>query len=139
MTQTLHLSKIIITNNGESIINGGLLVEDSKIISVGKIENFGDLKNYKTIDHKNSIICPGFINLHTHLLYSKAEQITGSEGFFPWLEELVSNTKDWQEDDYINSINFGINQALSTGTTFLVENTPNLLSAQELSKSPLRA
>ena len=139
MTQTLHLSKIIITNNGESIINGGLLVEDSKIISVGKIENFGDLKNYKTIDHKNSIICPGFINLHTHLLYSKAEQITGSEGFFPWLEELVSNTKDWQEDDYINSTNFGINQALSTGTTFLVENTPNLLSAQELSKSSLRA
>ena len=139
MTQTLHLSEIIITNNGEPIINGGLLVENLKIISVGKIEDFGNLTNYNTIDHKNSLICPGFINLHTHLLYSKLGQINGLDGLFPWLERLVSNTKDWQENDYISSINYGINQALSTGTTFLVENTPSNLSAQELSKSPLKA
>ena len=138
---TLHLSEIIITNNSEPIINGGLLIEDSKIIAVGKTEDFGDYKNknIKIINHKDSLICPGFINLHSHLLYSKTGKINSSDGLFPWLEQLVSNMKDWQEDAYINSINFGINQALSTGTTFLVENTPSNLSAQELSKSPLRA
>ena len=135
----LHISKTIITNNGEPIINGGLLVEDSRIISVGQTEDFGDLSNYKLIDHKDSLICPGFINLHTHLLYSKVGQINGSDGLFPWLEHLISNTKDWQEDDYRSSINYGINQALSSGTTFLVENTPSNLSAQELSKSSIRA
>lgn len=137
--KTLLLSKILITNNGESLINGALLIDNSKIISIGKIEDFGDLTNYKIIDHGDSLICPGFINLHTHLLYSKLGQINGLGGLFPWLEQLMSNTKDWQEIDYINSINYGINQALSTGTTFLVENTPNILSAQELSKSPLKA
>ena len=137
--KTLHLSKIIITNNGEPIINGGLLIGNSKIISVGTVEGFGNLANYKLIDHKDSLICPSFINLHTHLLYSKAPQINGSDGLFPWLERLVSDTKDWQESDYISSINFGINQALSTGTTFIVENTPSNLSAQELSKSPIRS
>ncbi len=141
MTQTLHLAKVIITNNSEPIINGGLLINDSKIISAGRLEDFGDLKNFngQIIDHEDSLICPGFINLHTHLLYSKTEKINSSDGLFPWLENLISNTKNWQEDDYISSVNFGINKALSTGTTFIVENTPSVLSAQELSKSPLKA
>lgn len=139
MTLTLHVSKILITNNSEPIINGALLIDDSKIISIGKIEDFGDLTNYKVIDYKDSLICPGFINLHTHLLYSKAGQISGSDGLFSWLEQLMSNIKDWQETDYVNSVNYGINQALSSGTTFLVENTPSILSSQELSKSPLKA
>ena len=139
MTQTLHLSKLIITNNGEPIINGGLLIENSKISSIGRMEEFGDLTNYKVFDHKDSLICPGFINLHTHLLYSKAEKTNGADGLFPWLERLILDTKHWQEDYYISSINFGINQALSTGTTFIVENTPNNLSAKELAKSPLKA
>ncbi len=139
MNQTLHLSKILITNNGEPIINGALLINDSKIVSIGKLEDFGDLTNYKIIDHKDSLICPGFINLHTHLLYSKIGQVNGSDGLFPWLEKLTTETKGWQEPDYITSINFGITQALSGGTTFIVENTSNILSAQELKKSPLKA
>ena len=136
--KTLHLSGIIITNEAEPVINGALLIEDSTIVSVGKIEDFGDLTKYRTIDHKNSLICPGFINLHAHLLYSKAPKIKGLDGLFPWLESLISSTKSWQEKDYIDSINYGIKQALSTGTIFIVENTPSYLSAQELSKSPLR-
>ncbi|OGI08261.1 MAG: hypothetical protein A3I68_04340 [Candidatus Melainabacteria bacterium RIFCSPLOWO2_02_FULL_35_15] len=139
MTQTLHLSKLLITNSGEPIINGALLINNSKIVSAGKVEDFGNLTNYKVIDHEDSLICPGFINLHTHLLYSKLGQVNGSDGLFPWLEKLITETKDWQEADYISSINFGIDQALSTGTTFVIENTPSILSAQELSKSPLKA
>lgn len=137
--KTLHLAEIIITNENEPIGNGALLIEDSKIVSAGKIKDFGDITKYKIVDHKDSLICPGFINLHTHLLYSQAPKINGLDGLFPWLQSLISSTASWQEKDYINSINYGIEQALSTGTTFVVENTPNYLSSQELSKSPLRA
>ena len=140
MTQILHLAEIIITNDKEPVMEGGLLVEDSKIVKVGKREDFGELTDTHTkiIDHGKAIICPGFINLHTHLLYSKIKHINGSNGLFPWLESLVDTVSIWDESDYINSINYGINEAISCGTTFIVENTPNLLSAELLLKSPLK-
>ena len=141
MTQTLHLSKIIITNDSEPIIGGAFLVENSRIIKIGKKEDFGFLQNsnIKIIDHGESLICPGFINLHTHLLYSNLNQIDGSEGLFPWLGKLVDSTSGWNEFDYKNSIKNGIRQLLSSGTTFVVENSPNSLSTKELSDSPLKA
>ena len=139
--KTLHLSKIIITNDGEPIINGGLLVENSKVVSVGKKEDFGSLENFtgKIIDHKEALICPGFINLHTHLLYSGIKNIDGSYGLFPWLESLIDEISSMEEKDFIKSINHGINQALSYGTTYIVENTPNELSTKILAKSQLKA
>ena len=137
MAKSLHLAKIIITNNGDPIINGGLLIEDSKIIAVSHKDDFGYVKD--TIDHGEAIICPGFINLHTHLLYSNTFKINGSNGLFPWLESLVDKNINLTDDDYIKSINYGIKESLSSGTTFIVENTPNLLSAKELAKSPLKA
>lgn len=138
MDKVLHLAKIIITNNSLPILGGGLLIEDSKILAVGKKEDFGDLRNTQVIDHGCSLICPGFINLHTHLLYSKLNKLQGKKGLFPWLSGLVDKTSNWTEKDYIASVRFGIEQALSTGTTSIVENTSNLLSITELINSPLR-
>ena len=169
----LHLSKIIITNDKEPIFNGGVLVENLKIVRVGKKEDFG-IDQYEIIDHGESLICPGFINLHTHLLYSNIVLLqsnviarsnfvatkqspdasrnkiassglkpflamTPLGGLFPWLEKLVDITDAWSEKDYISSVNYGINEAISTGTTYIIENTPSYLSAQELAKSPLKA
>ena len=140
MQKTLHLSKIIVTNESDPIFNGGLVIENNLIKQVGKKEDFGDLKNTncEAIDHGNSLICPGFINLHTHLAYSKIDKLDGTNGLFPWLKKLVNQTHLWTESDYKNSILYGIEQSLSTGTTFIVENTPSILSAQELLKSPLK-
>lgn len=139
--KTLHLSKIIITNNSDPIINGALLTENLKIAAVGKKEDFGSLEDFtgKIINHGEALICPGFINLHTHLLYSSIKNIDGSGGLFSWLESLVDEISCMEEKDFIKSINHGINQALSYGTTYVVENTPNELSAKILAKSQLKA
>lgn len=137
MTQELHCAKIIITNYGEPIFNSAVLIEDSKIVQVGKKEDFGS--TYELIDHKDALICPGFINLHTHLLYSNLNLTENTNGLFPWLEQLVKTTSKWSEDDFINSIKSGMGKVLSTGTTYVVENTPSHLSAEVLSKSPLKA
>ncbi len=138
MAKKLHFAKIIIPINSEPVINGGLLIEDSKIVKTGKREEFDNL-NLEIIDHKQSLICPGFINSHAHLLYSKVGKLNGENGLFPWLEELIQAISNWKEEDYIESVQFGIKQAISSGTTFIVENTPNHISVQELSKSLLRA
>ncbi len=144
MTIQLHLAKVIMPISSCPIIDGALLVEDSKILKVGRQEDFGDYKdkknkNYKVVDHKDSLICPGFINLHTHLLYSGLTGLDGTNGLFPWLESLIDFVSSWQEEDYKKSIRYGIKEAIESGTTYIVENTPSDLSIVELGNSPLKA
>ena len=138
MAKTLHLAKIIITNNGKPLTDGGLVVEDSRIKHILKKQDIEE-SNFsgKIIDHGNALICPGFINLHCHLLYSSSKKITGTKGLFPWLEELVkSKTKNSTKNTIIKN---AINNLISTGTTLVVENTPDTTTINELAKSPLKA
>lgn len=142
MTQTLHLAKIIVTNDKSPIFDGALLISDLQIEKVGRKTDFGNIKssNLEVIDHGNSLICPGFINLHTHLTYTALGFVEGDKGLFPWLGKLVERTKDWNEEDYKKSIELGVELSISSGTTFVVENTPKAdLSAAVLSASPLKA
>ena len=49
------------------ILRDGIVVfEDDRITHVGR-EYSGEVD--ATIDGKGKLICPGFINIHTHLLY----------------------------------------------------------------------
>jgi cytosine/adenosine deaminase-related metal-dependent hydrolase len=132
--RTLHLAKVIVTNDGKPIINGGLLIEGSRIKCVLKANK---IKKYhgKIINHGNALICPGFINLHCHLLYSDAQKITGKNGLFPWLEMLI--LKSFKRNKI--NINNAIKSLVSRGTTTIIENTPDELTIQELAKSPVRA
>lgn len=122
-------------------MGGGLLIVDSKIVLIGKKEDFGDLNSFqgKIIDHGKSLICPGFINLHTHLFYSSLNLIECPDGLFPWLEKLIDKTTQWSEKELKLSTEEGIKKAISTGTTYLVENTPSNLSAEMISRYPLKA
>lgn len=137
MSQALHTAKIIITNDGEPILNGALLVEDGKIAKVGSKDDFSS--DVSIIDHGNSIICPGFINLHTHLLYTNANNLNCEEGLFPWIKDLITQTNNWGKEDYKKSVQAGIKEVLSSGTTTIVENTPSEISVSELSKAKIRS
>ncbi len=139
MPRTLHLSSLLIVNEIFFIEDGALLIEGSKIIKVGSRLDFGDLNNYEIVDHGQSLICPGFINLHSHLLYSKFEKENTSDGLFPWLENLLDKIQITDENTFRDSVNRGIEEALSTGTTYIVENTPSVLSIEELLKSPIKS
>lgn len=137
MPQILHLGKIIITNTDNPILNGGLLTENGRIIAVGAKEDFG--KDIETIDHGEALICPGFINLHSHLTYTDAKEINGNDGLFPWIESLLDKTSEWNELTYRESAKSGINEILSSGTILIVENSPTEITTDELSKSLIKS
>jgi len=48
---------------GKAPFVGDVHIQADKIVAVGKI---GDVKNARTIDGKGLVLCPGFIDLHTH-------------------------------------------------------------------------
>lgn len=69
MVDLLISNGIVITMNQEREIinNGSIVVEDNKIIDVGKTETIDkSYKAEKKIDAKGRLVLPGFINVHHH-------------------------------------------------------------------------
>ena len=54
----------ILDGTGNSWFYGDIAIKDGKIIRVGK---FSGVTATKTIDAKNNIVAPGFIDVHTHI------------------------------------------------------------------------
>ncbi len=141
MKNKLYICEILIVSDIYYIENAGILIEGNTVKEVGKKSDFCLHENIDTeiIDLGKALVCPGLINLHAHLLYSGFEKIDSSEGLFPWLEKLVDRSKEKNELDLVKSLRQGINEVLSTGTTYIVENTPSKLSITELCNSPLKS
>jgi len=57
------------------IKNGALAVKDEKIIGVGKTDTVKKkFKAEETIDAKNKIVMPGFVDPHTHLIFAGSRE-----------------------------------------------------------------
>lgn len=57
---------LIIDGTNNEAFKGYVLIEDSEIKSIGKGEYLGSKRGLQIINVKESIICPGFIDIHTH-------------------------------------------------------------------------
>ena len=65
MSKLAIVGGLLLTITGGEIENGTILVEDGKIVAIGK-----DLvvpEGYECIDAQNCIVTPGFIDAHSHL------------------------------------------------------------------------
>lgn len=78
---------------------------------------------------KRTIAIPGLINLHTHLAYSTLK--IRPQNLFPWLKDLVKRIYKINHLGEGNSLDFdlygsyleGLREALSFGTTYIVDNS----------------
>lgn len=114
-----YTQNIIIRNSKE-------LVKNAKINSEnGYIANVSALSEINTPDNlaKKQIISPGFINLHSHLAYTHLD--LKPKNLFAWLKDLMHKVQN-ESFDPVSASLAGARLALSTGTTFLVDNTSHL-------------
>lgn len=128
------------------IKNGAVFVEDSLIKDVGKKEEL--LNKYGEIETKSypdSLLMPGFVNIHQHLFLSDLS--LPSAPFFQWLKSLVAIeiARSTQEDKsfYSEAMEKGAKEALNSGITTIV-NVDNLNRAstagiKAIAKSGIRA
>jgi cytosine/adenosine deaminase-related metal-dependent hydrolase len=87
--------RVVTMNDKREEWSGGhILIEDDKIISLGKEPYAGDYD--RKIDAKEMVILPGFINTHHHLYQSLTRNIPlmQDEELFPW---LVHHYEVWRE------------------------------------------
>src|SRR3990167_1858236 len=133
-------AKYLITNPDNCIENGAVAIKGTKIQCVGTFGEIKALANVdKTIDLGNAVLVPGLINLHTHLdLTNLHGHIKPTTNFTHWVFQLVGVRMRWKEEEYISSIEKGINLCVESGTTTVADIANTEYSFFVLKKSPLR-
>lgn len=144
MSHNFHTQVALVKNPYEVLYDhifdlepGGTGKDSLQVAAYHKLEA-SDSKLFKVLacnPEKAKIIVPGFINLHTHLAYT---DFLAASDLFSWLKKLVHKTEFQQETTakYQKSIS----EALSYGTTFLVDNCSNAdTSFEALNSSAARA
>ncbi|HHT9112273.1 MAG: amidohydrolase family protein [Planctomycetes bacterium] len=133
-------AKYLITNPDNYIENGAVAIKGTKIHHVGTFEEIKALTSVdKIIDLGNAVILPGLINIHTHLdLTNLHNRIKPTSNFTHWVFQILGARIRWKEEDYISSIEKGINLCVESGTTTVADIANTGYSFSVLKKSPLR-
>jgi len=122
----IYKAKWILPAKGRIVKNGVMYVENGKILDIKpeQLSNNNFLNNAnKVIDCKNSVITPGFINLHTHLQYTNLKKYPDwcSNGFINWIIELIKQYFFWNQSKKTLSLQNGIKESVLSGTTCIVQ------------------
>ncbi len=119
MVDIIARGDILTMNDRKEIItDGAVVVDDGKIVAVGKSEEIG--KDYTadiSLGGKKSIIMPGLINSHTHLSMSLLRGIFEGLTESNWLNRAWSIESNLTEEDVYAGAMLGIVQMIKTGTT----------------------
>nr|WP_225370491.1 amidohydrolase family protein [Methanobrevibacter arboriphilus] len=100
--------------------NTNVLIDDGKIIEISK-----DVYEGEIIDATNSIVCPSFLNAHTHI----GDSIIKDVGDGKSIEEIVKPPSGLKHmalesssnEDIINSMKDSMLEMLQTGTTHFID------------------
>lgn len=126
-------------SSSEVIINGFLIINDTKIESAGKTCDLTDNRNSQVIDFGNSAIMPGFVNAHTHLELTNLHGLEVEDKKLPtWIWQLMKTKMKWKEPDFESSLINGVKQSLESGTTTVYDITNSGYAYNVLQNQPIR-
>lgn len=123
MSQLLIKNVYLITMNKTKDVyeNGSILIEDNKILSVGKIDNTLIKEDVEIYDGQGKILMPGLINTHVHLSQQLGRGIADDVDLLTWLRERIwpyESSFDY-EDSLISSTACCVEMIKTGVTTFL--------------------
>ena len=127
-------AEIVLPISRPPVYNGAVLIRNEKIEEIDIKERLLDkYKNEEYLDLKNSVLMPGLINLHTHLeltalkgsIINKNNPLILSEktDLVSWILALIESKKKTSTNNLSLGIKNGIREAISTGTTTIVDLT----------------
>lgn len=98
-----------------------------KKVTGGRSQDFGD-----------SIICPGLLNLHTHLDYSGLKHFDNYSPFFQWIRGLIGNSWQWKPEQWLESALKGSREVALSGTSTVLDASVSGAAARAVAHSGLR-
>jgi 5-methylthioadenosine/S-adenosylhomocysteine deaminase len=124
LTLIKNANIVSMDSNRSVYVKGSILIENDKIIEIGKYDDFQSLINPDVIieDAKDNWILPGLINTHVHTSQQLARGIADDVDLLVWLRDRIwpyeSNLSE--EDSYVSSLLCGVEQ-IRSGVTCFVE------------------
>ncbi|KAG4432538.1 hypothetical protein IFR05_011973 [Cadophora sp. M221] len=129
------------SNSVEVLHNSSILIQDDRIVSIGKTPPPEILAQAEIIDLKGKIISPGFVDTHRHgwqTAYKTMGSCTSLVEYFVRYSEYSQASKLFTaEDVYISQLT-SIYEALNAGTTSMLDHASHAWS-KETSKAGLKA
>ncbi|MEW6321416.1 MAG: 5'-deoxyadenosine deaminase [Acidobacteriota bacterium] len=77
---------ILTMNDARDVIEGDVVVEDGRIVAVGKVP---DAPAAKVIDARGGYLLPGFVQTHVHLCQTLFRGWADDRALLPWLRDRV--------------------------------------------------
>ncbi len=110
-------ARFVVPVDSPVIENGALVVNDDRIVEVVQAR---DVTGRDVVDFGDAVICPGFVNAHTHLELSDFKgKIAPRKSLTDWLDRLVQAMRSEARDrDAIRKATLeGIRDSLRAGVT----------------------
>ena len=131
-------ARSVVPMKGDPIPNGAVAIEGKTIAGVGRFADVRGRYRGEVLDLGERVLLPGLINAHCHLDYTVLRgKIPPQPSFAEWIRAINAEKAQLADDDYIDSIQAGFNEARRFGTTTIANLTalPKLVGAI---KPPLR-
>lgn len=144
MSQILIKNGYIVSmNEKREVFNGGsILIEDDKIVAVGKVADTLVKADAEIYDAQGKIIMPGLVNTHVHLSQQLGRGIADDVVLLTWLRERVwpYESSFNYEDSLISSLGCCV-ELIKTGCTTFLEAGGQFVDAmaEAVEKCGLRA
>ncbi len=130
----------IIVDSKTILDDAAVIIKDGSIAEIGPTETLRKVKTDRTINLKNHILHPGFVNAHCHLDLSFLKgRLKQGEPFTGWIKSLVAKRVKATTQEIDNGIKRGIEQLISTGTTSVGDISSTGRSLPVLIRSDMRA
>jgi len=132
-------ARYVVPVDRPAIENGAVVIERGRIAAVGSAKEF---PGQPATDYGDAVICPGFVNAHTHLdLSMLVGRIAPGPDFIAWLRHLMAiiTAEPATRQRVHQAVRAGVAQSLESGVTMIgdIARTPQW-TREVLSASPLR-
>ncbi len=123
--ETIYFAKWILLDSGELLVNGAISISENKICSVGPRSKVRRGQTERIVNLGDSLILPGFINMHTHLEHSvlRGIQKNPDETFPTWSIKNHARVRQASPDAVKTAIRLKIRELLAQGITTVVDSS----------------
>jgi cytosine/adenosine deaminase-related metal-dependent hydrolase len=124
------------------LVDGAVVIDGDAILDVLPQAQLPEKYSQTTIDsafdYGQSIIVPGFINMHSHLDYSALHGFDDSTNMFDWIGALVGRSSKWSRQQWYESALSGAEQSALSGISCVVDSSFTGFSVKALAATGLR-
>jgi len=121
---TIHTAAWLINPDVPPVAGGAILVRDGLVAATGTLAELKGRYPATVIDHHDSAILPGFVNVHTHLELThfpswrlRTHIDYNPRRFSDWIIQLIKITRTLHVEDFRTSLGEGIRKCIESGTT----------------------